>query len=60
MIELTAAGHKAVADGAKAADAVERQMLSRLSAEESRLLMELLKRCAAALDDGPAGSQGLS
>lgn len=51
MTELTAAGQKAVADGAKAADAVERQMLSRLSAEEVRQLCELLKRCAAALDD---------
>ncbi|MTV39157.1 MarR family winged helix-turn-helix transcriptional regulator [Duganella radicis] len=51
MTELTAAGQKAVADGAKAADAVERQMLSRLSAEEARQLCELLKRCAAALDD---------
>jgi len=51
MTELTAAGQKAVADGAKAADAVERRMLSRLSAEESRILLELLKRCAAALDD---------
>jgi len=51
MTELTTAGQKAVADGAKAADAVERQMLSRLSTEEARLLCELLKRCAAALDD---------
>ena len=53
MTELTAAGQQAVADGAKAADAVERQMLSRLSTEEAGLLCELLKRCAAALDDGP-------
>lgn len=51
MTELTKAGQKAVADGAKAADAVERQMLSRLSADEARLLCDLLKRCAAALDD---------
>jgi DNA-binding MarR family transcriptional regulator len=51
MTELTPAGQKAVADGAKAADAVERQMLSRLSAEEAKLLCDLLKRCAAALDD---------
>lgn len=51
MTELTAAGRKAVADGAKAADAVERRMLSRLSADEARTLCELLKRCAAALDD---------
>ena len=51
MTELTMAGQKAVADGAKAADAVERQMLSMLSPEEARLLCEFLKRCAAALDD---------
>jgi len=51
MTELTKAGQKAVADGAKAADTVERQMLSRLSADEARQLCDLLKRCAAALDD---------
>lgn len=51
MTELTTAGQKAVADGAKTADAVEGQMLSGLSTEEARLLCELLKRCAAALDD---------
>jgi len=51
MTELTAAGKKAVADGAKAADAVERRMLSRLSGDEAELLCELLKRCAAALDE---------
>jgi DNA-binding MarR family transcriptional regulator len=50
MTELTTAGKKAVADGAKAADVVERKMLSTLSAEEAGLLCELLKRCAAALD----------
>jgi len=50
MTELTTAGKKAVAEGAKAADVVERKMLSTLSAEEARLLCELLKRCAAALD----------
>lgn len=55
MTELTAAGQKAVADGAKAADAVERQMLSRLSADEAKQLCDLLKRCAAALDDQPSG-----
>jgi len=60
MTELTMAGQKAVADGAKAADAVERQMLSMLSPEEARLLCEFLKRCAAALDDEPCDSQGLS
>ncbi len=54
MTELTTAGQKAVTDGAKAADAVERQMLSRLSTEEARLLCELLKRCAVALDEVPS------
>jgi DNA-binding MarR family transcriptional regulator len=56
MTELTTTGQKAVADGANAADAVERQMLSALSAEEARLLCELLKRCAAALGVEPCGS----
>lgn len=50
MTELTTAGQKAVAEGAKAADVVERQMLSMLSPEEARQLCELLKRCAAALN----------
>ncbi len=50
MTELTTAGQQAVAVGAKAADMVERQMLSTLSAEEALVLCELLKRCAAALD----------
>jgi DNA-binding MarR family transcriptional regulator len=54
MTELTAAGRKAVADGMKAADAVERRMLSLLSAEEARMLCDLLKRCASALDDEQA------
>jgi hypothetical protein len=56
MTELTKAGQKAVAEGAKAADVVERQMLSMLSAEEAGLLCELLKRCAAALDEEPPDS----
>jgi DNA-binding MarR family transcriptional regulator len=56
MTELTTVGQKAVADGAKAADAVEKQMLSMLSTDEARLLCELLKRCAAALDDEPSDS----
>ena len=56
MTELTKAGQKAVAEGAKAADVVERQMLSMLSTEEALLLCELLKRCAAALGDEPSGS----
>lgn len=51
MTELTAAGWQAVAAGAQAADAVEKKMLSRLSADEARMLCDLLKRCAAALDD---------
>lgn len=51
MTELTAAGQKAVADGAQAADLVERRMLSRLSNDEARVLCDLLRRCAAALDD---------
>ncbi|GAA0756604.1 MarR family winged helix-turn-helix transcriptional regulator [Ideonella azotifigens] len=54
MTELTKAGQKAVADGAKAADAVERKMLSLLSPEEAQLLCALLKRCAAGLGDEPS------
>lgn len=49
MTDLTAAGRRAVADGSKAADVVERQMLSALSAEEAQLLKALLMRCASAL-----------
>jgi len=56
MTELTTAGQKAVADGAEAADAVERQMLSMLSTEEAQLLCELLKRCAAALNEEQSDS----
>ena len=56
MTELTQAGKKAVAEGAKAADVVERQMLSMLSTDEARLLCQLLKRCAAALSDEPSDS----
>jgi DNA-binding MarR family transcriptional regulator len=56
MTELTTAGQQAVAEGAKAADVVERRMLSTLSAEEARVLCELLKRCAAALDGEPSDS----
>lgn len=54
MTELTAAGQQAVAAGAQAADTVEKQMLSTLSADEARLLCDLLKRCAAALDAAPS------
>ena len=56
MTELTVAGQQAVAEGAKAADVVERQMLSKLSIEEAQVLCELLKRCAAALDGEPSHS----
>lgn len=56
MTELTKEGHTAVADGSKAADVVERQMLSMLSTEEAGLLCELLKRCAVALDGEPSDS----
>ena len=56
MTELTKAGQKVVAEGAKAANVVERQMLSTLSAEEASLLCELLKRCAAALYVEPSDS----
>jgi DNA-binding MarR family transcriptional regulator len=52
--ELTAKGKKTVADGANAADTVERQMLSGLSFEEAELLCKLLKRCAASLVDDPS------
>jgi DNA-binding MarR family transcriptional regulator len=51
--ELTAAGRKAASQGAKAADVVERQMLSLLSTEETWLLRDLLKRCVAALEPRP-------
>jgi DNA-binding MarR family transcriptional regulator len=53
MTELTPAGQQTVAEGAKAADVVEGQMLSTLSTEEARVLCELLKRCAAALEGAP-------
>lgn len=56
MTELTKAGRKAVADGAKVADAVELKMFSRPSTEVAGLLCELLKRCAVALDDEPSES----
>jgi hypothetical protein len=38
------------AAGSKAANAVERKMLSTMSSEEAKLLCNLLKRCAAALE----------
>jgi DNA-binding MarR family transcriptional regulator len=51
MTELTEAGRKAVDAGTIAADAVERQMLSGISPEEALLLDNLLRRCAAALEN---------
>lgn len=56
MTELTKAGQKAVVDGAKAVDVVERQMLCTLSTEEARLFSDMLKRCAAALEGQPVGA----
>ncbi|MES2012760.1 MAG: MarR family transcriptional regulator [Pseudomonadota bacterium] len=50
MTELTDSGRKAVNAGTIAAEVVERQMLSALSAEEAKLLASLLKRCAIALE----------
>lgn len=60
VTERSKAGHRAVAAGAKAADKVERQMLSTLSAEEARLLRGLLERCAAALADQPTHPEGIA
>ncbi len=50
MSELTKTGQKVVAAGAEAAEAVEKQMLSLLSAKETAQLNELLQRCAEALE----------
>lgn len=52
--ELTAGGRRAVAAGDNAADPMERRMLSKLSTAQAQLLCELLKRCAARLDDEPS------
>lgn len=52
MTELTEAGQKAARAGIVAAEAVERQMLAGLTADEAKLLGELLRRCADALDGG--------
>ncbi|CAN5349484.1 MarR family transcriptional regulator [soil metagenome] len=57
MTELTEMGHKAVDAGTTAAEAVERQMVSALSADEAMLLDSLLKRCVAALDSGGSAQQ---
>lgn len=52
MTELTEKGKAAARAGMVAAEAVERQMLARLTSEEARLLGDLLQRCADALE-GP-------
>ncbi len=57
VTDLTEAGRKVVAAGRVAADTVERQMLSGLSEEETGLLRDLLRRCAAALEGGDAGQE---
>lgn len=49
MTELTAKGKAAAQAGMIAAEAVEQQMLSNLNPEETRMLGELLRRCADAL-----------
>ena len=46
--------YPAVAAGTRAADVVERQVLSTLSAKEAKVLRDMLKRCAAALEDDPS------
>ncbi|PNG25167.1 MarR family transcriptional regulator [Methylocella silvestris] len=50
MTELTEAGRTAAQAGMIAAEAVERQMLAGLTDDETKLLRELLRRCADALD----------
>lgn len=52
MTELTDKGKSAARTGTIAAETVERQMLADLSADEARMLADLLRRCADALDDG--------
>ncbi len=51
MTELTRAGLKAARAGMAAAENVEKQMLSGLSSKETKILSDLLKRCAAALEN---------
>lgn len=51
MTELTEKGKATAVAGAAAADMVEKQMLSKLTSEESKLLGELLRRCADALEE---------
>lgn len=50
MTELTTKGKAAAEAGAIASEAVERQMLSRLTNDEAKLLGKLLQRCADALE----------
>ncbi len=49
MTELTQRGRTAALAGMIAAEAVERQMIARLTKEETKLLRDLLQRCADAL-----------
>lgn len=50
MTELTEKGKAAAQAGTIAAEAVERQMLAGLTGDEARLLGDLLRRCAQALE----------
>lgn len=50
MTELTEKGRTAAQAGMVAAEAVERQMLSNLTDDETELLRGLLQRCADALE----------
>ena len=50
MTELTEKGRTAAQAGIIAAEAVERQMLSNLTNDETELLRKLLQRCAEALE----------
>lgn len=50
MTELTDKGAAAAEAGTIAAEAVERQMLADLTGDEAKLLGDLLRRCADALE----------
>ncbi|MFH6784646.1 MULTISPECIES: MarR family winged helix-turn-helix transcriptional regulator [Methylobacterium] len=50
MTELTEKGKAAAQAGTIAAEAVERQMLAGLTGDEAKLLDDLLRRCADALE----------
>lgn len=50
MTELTDKGKAAAQAGTIAAETVERQMLARLTGDEAKLLGDLLRRCAEALE----------